>query len=51
MGYTIGRANTPSLKSLSPNVLAILLSPMRTGIMGVALLPVLNPRFSRAFLK
>src|SRR5579871_1001551 len=50
MGNTIGRANTPSSYSRWLSWRAMALSPTITGVMGVALWPMLNPSAAIAFL-
>src|SRR2546428_5652380 len=51
IGYTIGKAKTPSWNRRSLNRLAIAESPSMTGVIGVALRPMSKPIETRRFLK
>src|SRR2546430_16478550 len=51
IGYTIGRAKTPSSNRRSLNRFAVAESPSITGVIGVWLRPMSNPIETRRFLK
>src|SRR3989442_4934614 len=51
IGYTIGRAKTPSSNKRSLNRLAVAESPSITGVIGVSLRPMSNPIETSRFLK
>src|SRR2546426_1693017 len=51
IGYTIGKAKTPSSNRRSLNRLAVAESPSITGVIGVALRPMSNPMETSRFLK
>src|SRR5256885_12179526 len=51
IGYTIGKAKTPSSNRRSLNRFAVAESPSITGVIGVWLRPMSNPIETRRFLK